>query len=322
MPKIILTDQDIEEKAREGITTLQIGEDILLTDLAFEKAKKLGISIIQRGGELPPAAPVRPYVLKSTGPSSMGEQIPVIKNVAMQIETPASQLRNVLRFRPDSSESELRAAIVEAGRIAYQSGLMVSNDGNISARTADGNVLITPSGVCKGRIKPEDLLVVDLNGKLVKAAADPTLKPTSEQPMHLEVYNQRSDVRAVIHTHLIFANALAISQGKIRMDVIPEAAIAFGNIPITDFSLPSSTQNADAVRDLIKNHDVLLIRNHGSLTVGKNLDEALIHTERLEHVSKTLTFAELLGDVNTLPPDMMAAINQIVEKSRSDNRGK
>ncbi|MBA3073338.1 MAG: class II aldolase/adducin family protein, partial [Anaerolineae bacterium] len=99
----------------------------------------------------------------------------------------------------------------------------------------------------------------------------------------------------------------------VRMDVIPEAAIAFGDVPVTDFALPSSNQNAEAIHELIKTHDVMLIRNHGSLAVGKNLDEALINTERLEHVSKTLTFAELLGEVNTLPKDMLQMIAGIVQ---------
>ena len=144
----------------------------------------------------------------------------------------------------------------------------------------------------------------------MRPAADPSLKPTSEQPMHLEVYRQRPDVRAVIHTHLVFANALVISQGSIRMDVIPEAAVAFGSIPVTAYALPSSNQNAEAIRGLITHHNVILIRNHGSLAVGSDLDEALIRTERLEHVAKTLLYAGLLGQINPLPPEMLEALKQ------------
>jgi L-fuculose-phosphate aldolase len=291
MPKTIYTAQDIEDLVRHGTRSLSIAdEDVVLTALAREAADKLGLKLLR--GDAP--APAQPSLVNNEAAprSSL---------------TPA----NPLRFSPDASEPELRSAIVETGRLAYQNGLMVSNDGNISVRMADGRILITPSGICKGRMKPGDLLLIDAQGSLVKPAADPALKASSEQPMHLEVYRQRSDVRAVIHTHLIFANALAITLGKIRMDVIPEAVMSFGEIPITDFAMPSSTQNADAIRRLIVNHDVLLIRNHGSLTVGKNLDEALNHLERLEHVAKTLTVAELLGDVHPLPPEMLAAIAKI-----------
>lgn len=217
---------------------------------------------------------------------------------------------NILCFGEIIEEDVARSAIIECGRILYHHGLMVANDGNISVRLSNGKILITPSGICKGRISEQELMVIDLDGNTVKSAADPTSKPTSEQPMHLEVYRQRPDVRAVIHTHLVYTNALAISKGKIRMDVIPEAAMVFGEVPITDFALPSSPENADAIRELIKTHDVIFIRNHGSVAVGEDLNSTLIHTERLEHICKTLVYAELLGNVNSLPLDMLKAIRK------------
>jgi L-fuculose-phosphate aldolase len=311
MAKTVFTDRDIEELAQSGTLSLVLGTNDVLTDLAFEKAKRLGIQILQSGDEKPPSAPERPYL----SGQSESQTIPVGTSGDF---CPPRIGRDALTFIACTDEAALREAIIETGKYLYQSGLMVSNDGNISVRLPDGNILITPSGVSKGRITAQDLIVINMDGKLVKAAADPALKPTSEQPMHLEVYRQRLDVRAIIHTHLIYANALAISLGKIRMDVIPEAAIAFGDIPITDFSLPSSPQNAEAIRNLIKDHDVMLIRNHGSLAVGKDLDEALINQERLEHVAKTLTYAELLGDVNTLPPEMLKKISEIVSQSHKN----
>jgi L-fuculose-phosphate aldolase len=315
MAKIILTDEDIENIAAQGKHSLIIEENMLLTDLAFEKAKRLGIEILQGNSLHTPSMPVRPHLDQSTSSVTSLSNPNNFPGSPKKMESVYTS-RDILQFNDFSSEQQLRDAIILTGRILYHSGLMVSNDGNISVRLQNGNILITPSGVTKGRISAEDLLVIDLDGQIIKAAENPNLKATSEQPMHLEIYRQRPDVRAVIHTHLIFANALAISMGKVRMDVIPEAAIAFGEIPITEFSLPSSPQNAAAIREFIKNHDVLLIRNHGSLAVGKNLDDALIKTERLEHISKTLTFAELLGDVNTLPPDMLNAIQGIVQNNK------
>ncbi|MBA4385757.1 MAG: hypothetical protein C0410_13550 [Anaerolinea sp.] len=318
MPKIIYTDLDIEQAAAEGKTSLHLSEDTVLTDLAYEKAKLLGIKLQQTQNDQPPSAPIRPYLNSSTIVPDLPKLLTTLETAFQNhtTEESTSGHHDVLSFTPQTREQELREAIILTGQILYNSGLMVSNDGNISIRMADGNVLITPSGVTKGRISPDDLIVINLDGNIIKPAANPGLKPTSEQPMHLEIYRQRPDVRAVIHTHLIFANALAISHGKVRMDVIPEAAIAFGNVPVTDFALPSSNQNAEAIRELIKDHDVMLIRNHGSLAVGKNLDEALINTERLEHVSKTLTFAELLGEVNTLPEDMLQIIADMVQKNQ------
>jgi len=309
MPKTFYTDHDIEDLVKKGIRTLRIDRNVVsLTEMAFEKAERLGLQLI-----FEPAYPEQsqPYTPAKNSESDSGshKQEPSSQTQVMD--------RNILCFSPNASERELRDAVVEAGRLAYQGGLMVANDGNISVLMNDGNVLITPSGVCKGRITADDLLVIDLEGRLVKSAADSYLKPTSEQPMHLEVYRQRKDVRAVIHSHLIYANALAITTGKIRMDVIPEAAVAFGSVPITDFAMPSTSQNADAIRDLIVDHDVVLIRNHGALTVGKNLDQALINLERLEHVSKTLVFAQLLGDMNTLPTEILDAIARINEQAHA-----
>jgi L-fuculose-phosphate aldolase len=313
MAKTFYTDRDIEELVEKGATSLIINDsNVVLTDLAYEKANKLGLRLINNGTNHSISSR-----MASENPTESNPQKHSSVDAAPVISLKDEAHRNILRFLPDTPEQELRNAIVETGKIAYQSGLMISNDGNISVLMPDGNVLITPSGVCKGRIKAEDLLIIDLHGNIIKSASDPSLKPTSEQPMHLEVYRQRQDVRAVIHTHLIYANALAITVGKVRMDVIPEAAIAFGKIPITDFAMPSTSQNADAIRNLIIDHDVVLIRNHGSLTVGKNLDEALNNLERLEHVSKTLTYAELLGNINTLPPEIIGAIAQITKQAHA-----
>jgi len=310
MPKTILTERDIENLARQGQLELQLDDETLLTDQAYEKAGRLGFKLKTARSLNLPASDLRPSA-QSAQP--MPAAVP---DLPQSTEAVPGAGRNLLNFSPTAGEAELRAAIIETGRIAYESGLMISNDGNISTRLADGNILITPSGVCKGRISSEHLLVVDIDGKLVKPAAIPSLKASSEQPMHLEVYRLRPDVRAVIHTHLVYANALVISKGQFRMDVIPEAAVAFGNIPVTGYAMPSTTQNADAIRDLIGSHNVIMIRNHGSLTVGANLEEALILLERLEHVAKTLLFAELLGDVKPLPPELLQAISQLKQHSK------
>ena len=302
MPKTIITGEDIEEIARQGGMALPTGKDIVFTDLAYEKAVRLGVNLNSPDAQNAPSSPVRPY-LTPKFPARAKEEAPI-----PTVPTRSGEHPGHLRFLPGYSEVELREAIIETGKIAYQSGLMISNDGNISVRMPDQHILITPSGVCKGRIAPEDLLVIDIHGNLIQAAADPSLKASSEQPMHLEVYRQRPDVRAIIHTHLIFANALVISKNKIRMDVIPEAAAAFGSVPVTEYALPSSIQNAEVIRGLIGYHDVILIRNHGCLAVGKDLDSALIHVERLEHIAKTLTFAELLGTVNALPPELIQGL--------------
>ncbi|GAB4430866.1 MAG: class II aldolase/adducin family protein [Anaerolineales bacterium] len=217
----------------------------------------------------------------------------------------------MLDFSQKASDEQLRAAILECGRIAYDRGLLTANDGNISVRTADGNVLITPSGLCKGRMSPEDLLLVDLNGKVLSSA--PGRKPSSETPMHLEVYKLRPDVRAVLHAHPVFATTLTVADEPFPLDVLPEVLLALGDVPTTRYATPSSHDDADAVRGLIKDHDALLLRQHGSLTVGKTLEAALTHLERIEHVAEVYWCAKMLGHVARIPEDDLARLAKVRE---------
>jgi L-fuculose-phosphate aldolase len=206
-----------------------------------------------------------------------------------------------LAFPPDTTEAQLRLAILECGRICYERGLMVSNDGNISVRLDAERVLITPSGICKGRMEEDDLLVIDLEGRFVSGRKNQ--KPSSETPMHLEVYKQRPELRAAIHAHPVFATALTVAGLGFPDDVLPEIALTLGKVPVTAYSTPSSHEDADAIRPLIRDHEAILLRQHGSLTAGRDLNEALIHLERLEHTCEVFWRARLLGNVTRLPPD-------------------
>lgn len=220
----------------------------------------------------------------------------------------------LLRFTDSAPELKLRRALVEAGRLAYGQALMVASDGNLSVRVDAKHVLITPSGLCKGRLKPHDILKLDLDGKVVKPAEDRSLKPSSETPMHLEVYRRRPDVRAVIHAHPMFATALTVASRPFPADVLPEVLLTLGEVPVTAYATPSSHENAEAIRELIGEHDAILLRQHGSLTVGAHLDEALSALERLEHVARVVVFAELLGRVNRLDAAAMERLRALRER--------
>ena len=211
-----------------------------------------------------------------------------------------------LNFSPSTSEHELRLAILECGRICYERGLMTSNDGNISIRLDAHRILITAAGLCKGRMEMGDLLILDLHGNILISWKD--LRPSSETPMHLEVYKQRPEINAVIHAHPVYATTLTVADQPFPHDVLPEVALTLGNIPVTAYATPSSHQDADAIRPFIRDHNALLLRQHGSLTVGKDLDEALIHLERLEHVAQVYWHAHVLGNVTRIPPDELTKL--------------
>ena len=218
----------------------------------------------------------------------------------------------MLNFSSSAGETDLRLAIVECGRISYERHLMTANDGNISVRMDDGLILVTPSGISKGRLSTDDLIVVDLDGNIISAKAD--RRPSSETPMHLEVYRQREDVHAVVHAHPIFATTLTVSGLEFPVDVLPQVLLTLGNVPITAYETPSSHEDAVVIRPFVKEHNALLLCQHGSLTYGKNLDEALIHLERIEHVSEIYYRAKMLGNVKRVPPEAQAQLIELREK--------
>ena len=185
--------------------------------------------------------------------------------------------------------------------------------GNVSGRDpATGLVVIKPSGVKYEDLRPEQLVVVDLDGNIISAKVD--RRPSSEIPMHLEVYKQRDDVHAVVHAHPIFATALTVAGLEFPVDVLPEVLLTLGDVPITAYATPSSHEDAVVIRPFVKQHNALLLCQHGSLTYGKNLDEALIHLERIEHVSEIYYRAKMLGHVKRVPPEAQAQLIELREK--------
>jgi len=217
-------------------------------------------------------------------------------------------LKNILNFSVDASETDLRAAVAACGEVCYTRRLLTSSDGNISVRLDKNHVLITPSGIGKGRIENDDLLVLDMDGRVLDAKNG--RNPSSETPMHLEVYKQRSDVNAVIHAHPVFATALTVSGFDYPYDILPEVMQTLQRVPITSYARPSSHEDADVIRPLIRDHNAVLLRQHGSLTAGRNLEEALIHLERVEFVAEVFWRARLSGNVNHIPPEELEKLRQ------------
>jgi L-fuculose-phosphate aldolase len=201
----------------------------------------------------------------------------------------------MLHFDAQTSESDLRQALVEGGRICYDRKLLTSNDGNLSVRLSGDRVLITPAGVSKGRMGVNDILCIASDGQRIQDS--PGHAPSSETPMHLEVYRQRPDVRAVIHAHPVFSTTLTVAGLEFPIDILPEGALLRGGVPVTSFAKPGTVEDAGAIRPLIGSHDAILLRQHGILTCGLDLEEALLNLERVEHVAEVFWRAHALRDV-------------------------
>jgi len=189
------------------------------------------------------------------------------------------------------NETQLREAIVEVGRRLYARGYTASNDGNISTRLDDRRLLMTPKSVCKGFMSPEMMVVTDLDGKKLAGERD----PSSEMQMHLEVYRQRPDARAVVHAHPPMATGFAVAGIPLDRAVLAEVVTTLGSVPIAEYATPSTKELPEAVRQYVKAHDGMLLANHGALTLGTDLFAAYYKMETIEHFAHISLVARLLG---------------------------
>jgi L-fuculose-phosphate aldolase len=189
------------------------------------------------------------------------------------------------------NEQELRDAIVEVGRRLYARGYTASNDGNISVRLDADRLLMTPKSVCKGFMTPAMMCITDLDGRKLAGDRD----PSSEMQMHLEVYRQRPDAKAVVHAHPPIATGFAVAGIPLDRAVLAEVVTTLGSVPIAEYATPSTRELPDAVAKYVKAHDGMLLANHGALTLGADVFAAYFKMETIEHFAKISLVARLLG---------------------------
>ena len=187
---------------------------------------------------------------------------------------------------------EEREAVCRVGKLLYDRGYVAANDGNISVKVAENRLLITPSGVSKGRMTPEMLLVTDLDGTVVEG----NRHPSSEGKMHLEVYRGRPDVNAVVHAHPPVSTAFAVCRRGLETPYLSELVAGLGQVPCTpSFAMLSTREVPESVRPYLADHNALLLANHGALAWGGDLWEAFDRLETVEHTEKIVLNAQLLG---------------------------
>ncbi|MGE3277450.1 MAG: class II aldolase/adducin family protein [Vicinamibacterales bacterium] len=189
------------------------------------------------------------------------------------------------------AEEQVRADIVEVGRRLWQRGFVASNDGNISVRLDESRLITTPKSVSKGFMTPDMMVVTDLDGVKLAGERD----PSSELKMHLEVYRNRPDAKAVVHAHPPTATGFAVAGIALDRAVLAEVITTLGSIPIAEYATPSTEELPAAVRRYIKAHDGLLLANHGALAVAGDVMAAYYRMETIEHFAKISLVARTLG---------------------------
>lgn len=206
-------------------------------------------------------------------------------------------------MRWSEEEARIRTAICRIGKLGYDRSYIVGADGNISAMLSDGTILITPTGAMKGFLEPEHIAHVDMTGR----ALDDGPRPSSEVGIHLVAYSERPDCKAIFHAHPPHAVALTIAGVDMQMPVIPEIIVTIGGIPTAPFGTPGTPELPETIRDLVRCSDVMMMQNHGSVTLGTNLMDAYKKLDMLEHTAKILWLAHVAkGGLEPLPAEAVA----------------
>jgi L-fuculose-phosphate aldolase len=195
------------------------------------------------------------------------------------------------------TEREHREDIVRIGQLVFQKGWVAANDGNITVRMDAERILATPTGVCKGMMHVDDLIIVDMKGNKIAGRAE----RTSEIAMHLTVYEMRPDIKAVVHAHPPVATGFATAGKPLNLALLPEVVIGLGCVPLVAYGLPGTAALTEPMLPLIPKYDALLMANHGAVCYGEDVYKAYFRMETMEHFARIQLVAELLGGPQVLP---------------------
>ncbi|HZD94295.1 MAG TPA: class II aldolase/adducin family protein [Candidatus Sulfotelmatobacter sp.] len=203
----------------------------------------------------------------------------------------------VLPFRAKSGkEDSLRHDLVRFGKMLHAQGFVAATDGNLSVRLDQERVLVTPTCVSKGMMEPQDMVVVDLNGRKLSGGHN----PSSEIVMHLTIYRMRPDVGAVVHAHPCTATAFASAGMALDEPLCSEIVITLGSVPLAPYATTGTMALSDSLCPYIPFHDAILMANHGVVAYGEDLCRAYMRMEAVEHYAKIVLATRQLGSARSL----------------------
>lgn len=181
-----------------------------------------------------------------------------------------------------------------------ENDLVIGSSGNASVRV-DDHVIITPSSVHYTEMQADDMVVIDLKGEVLEGSRNPSV----EWQMHLELYNTRSNAGAVVHTHSIYASAMAVLNESLP-PIIDETVPKLGShIRVSDYSIPGTKQLGTNVGKAIEDRSAALIANHGAVCIAKTLEKALHLSIVLERTCKIYMIAKQVGNPTHLPEEVV-----------------
>jgi L-fuculose-phosphate aldolase len=190
-----------------------------------------------------------------------------------------------------AAERKHREEIVRYGRMLHVRGFVAAMDGNLSVRLAGDRILVTPTGISKGAMRPADMVIVDREGKRVAGRRN----VTSEIGMHLLIYRLRSDIQAIVHAHPPTATGFAAAGIALTQPLVCEVVIGLGCIPLARYATPGTSELARTLEPYVPNYDAILMSNHGVVVYGDTLEHAYMKMETVEHFAQIALVTHLLG---------------------------
>jgi L-fuculose-phosphate aldolase len=193
-------------------------------------------------------------------------------------------------------------------RRLYKQGLTTTSGGNISVKLNDSEILITPSQTDKARMKASEIIRLKIDGTY----DNNQFKPSMESGFHLEIYKTRPDIQAIVHAHPVTSTSFAVSHKTINCDLMGESRAILGTPVFASYALMGTKALANNVADAFKNSNVVLMENHGIITVGNTLLEAFDRMEVLENCARINILSKILGDPVSLSDEQLRSIDQLL----------
>ena len=205
---------------------------------------------------------------------------------------------------------KVKQDICDIGRRIYNKGFAAANDGNITVRVSDNEVLCTPTMHSKGFLTPDDICTIDMDGNQTAGRK----KRSSEALLHLEIYKARPEIKSVVHCHPPHATAFAIAREPIPQCVLPEVEIFLGDVPITRYETPGGKAFAETILPFVNQTNVIVLANHGTVSYGEDVEQAYWWTEILDAYCRMLMLAKGLGNISYFTEDKQRELLELKAK--------
>lgn len=211
----------------------------------------------------------------------------------------------------NNAKFEIIPEIISICKRLYDRNMLAGADGNVSYRVSDQKIFITPSGLPKAFLRPEDMAIIDMEDNIIQG------RPSSERKMHLEVYRNCPQAKSVIHAHPPTAVAWSVAQpdlNELPNESLAELILNVGKIPIISFAMPGTDEMAKKLQSYVQENRVMILSRHGALSWGEDLIEAINGMERIEHTALILYKAHSLGGLSELSTDKITELKKMRSK--------